>query len=222
MGNKIKPNSLRLGIMRGWQASWFPRQFRFKDSLREDELFRSIINEKIKSAGIDSIRIERTGAQYRITVKVQRPGLVIGRGGRGVEELTKFIERRLRRIRRERGEKSSFSFSLDVEELKRSEISAAVLAQSIAWDLEKRLPFRRTVKRYLEQTIQNREVKGAKIQVAGRLDGGEIARTEHFERGKLPLQTLRADIDYGQATAYTTFGTIGIKTWIYKGEKFKE
>lgn len=222
MGHKIKPHSLRLGITKGWHAAWFPKRFRFHASLEENELLRSLIDEKIKSAGIDAVMIEKTGARYRVTVKVQRPGLVIGRGGRGVEDLTRFLEKRLEELRRRRGETAPIAFSFNVEELKRSEISATVLAQNIAWDFEKRLPFRRTIKKYLDQAFQNREVKGAKIQVAGRLDGGEIARTEHLERGRMPLQTLRADIDFGYATAYTTYGTIGVKVWIYKGEKFKE
>jgi len=211
---------LRLGVIRGWQAGWFPKNFKFRDFLEEDELLRQIIDQKIKPAGIDSILIEKTGRQYRIIVRVQRPGLVIGRGGRGIEELTQLLEDRLARLRMERGAKGVTALSLTVEELKRSDVSAAVVGQNIAWDLEKRMPFRRTVKRYLDQIFQNRDVKGAKIQVAGRLDGGEIARTEHLERGKLPLQTLRADIDYSQKTAHTTYGTIGIKVWIYKGEKF--
>jgi len=134
--------------------------------------------------------------------------------------LTKLLENKIKELRKLKGLPNSISFSLNIEELKRSEISSNVIAQNIAWDLEKRLPFRKTMKKYLEQIMQNRDVKGGKIRMSGRLGGAEIARDEHLEKGNLPLQTLRANIDYGEKTAYTTYGTIGIKVWIYKGEKF--
>ena len=222
MGQKIRPNSLRLGIIKGWSSNWFPKKTRFRDFLEEDVLIRNTIKEKIASAGIDKIMIERTANNYRILIKAQRPGLIIGRGGKGVDELTKLLENRLKKLRKEKGLTEVISLSLNIEELKRSEISAPVVAQNIAWDIEKRMPFRRTIKKYLEQIMQNREVQGAKIQVAGRLGGAEIARTEHLEKGKLPLQTLRANVDYGEVTAFTTYGTIGVKVWIYKGEVFAD
>lgn len=220
MGQKIRPNSLRLGITEGWRAAWFPKKNKFKDSLEEDFLLRKTIKEKIGNAGIDKIIIERTGNNCKIFIKAQRPGLIIGRGGKGVDELSKLLEKKLSELRKKKGLRDAISLSLNIEELKRLEISASVVAQNIAWDLERRMPFRRTIKKYLDQILQNREVQGAKIRVAGRLDGAEIARTEHLERGKLPLQTLRANIDYGEATAFTTYGTVGIKVWIYKGEIF--
>jgi len=220
MGQKIKPNSLRIGINKGWLANWFPKKTNFKNSLEEDVLIREIIKNKIGNAGIDKILIEKAGNNYKILIKAARPGLIIGRGGKGVEELTKLLENRLKKLRREKGLLEPVSLSLNIEELKRQEVSAAVIAQNIAWDLEKRLPYRRTMKKYLDQILQNKEVKGAKIMVKGRLDGAEIARDEHLEKGKLPLQTLRANIDYGTATAFTTYGTIGVKVWIYKGEVF--
>ncbi len=220
MGQKIRPNSLRTGITKGWSANWFPKKFSFKNSLEEDALIRKIIKEKIGNAGIDRISIEKAGNNYRIFIKASRPGLIIGRGGKGVEELTRFLENKLKKLRKEKGILEQISLSLNIEELKRQEISAGVVAQNIAWDLERRLPYRRIIKRYLDQILQNKEVKGAKIMVKGRLDGAEIARDEHLEKGKLPLQTLRANIDYGTANASTTYGTIGIKVWIYKGEIF--
>jgi len=143
---------------------------------------------------------------------------LIGRGGKGIEELTRALEQGLKKIRKGKG---SVGLSVNVEELKRSEISAPYVAQQIAWDIEKRMPYRRTMKKYIEQVIQNKEAKGVKIFLAGRLDGNEIARKEWLSRGSLPLQTLRADIDYGQVTAFTTYGAIGIKVWIYKGEIFE-
>jgi len=220
MGQKIRPNSLRIGIIKGWLANWFPKKTNFKTSLEEDVLIRETIRKKIGNAGIDKILIEKTGNNYKIFIKAARPGLIIGRGGKGIEELTKLLENKLKKLRQEKGISEPISLSLNVEELKRNEVSAAVIAQNIAWDLEKRLPYRRTMKKYLDQIMQNKEVKGAKIMVKGRLDGAEIARDEHLERGKLPLQTLRADIDYGTATAFTTYGTVGVKVWIYKGECF--
>ncbi len=181
-------------------------------------MIRKIVKDKVKLAGIDKIEIEKNNNNYRIFIKVAKPGLVIGRGGKGVDDLRKVIETELIKLFKERKVKTDFSISLNIEELKRNETSAAFIAQSIAWDIEKRMPFRRTIKKYLESAMQNKEVEGAKIKLSGRLDGNEIARREWLAKGKLPLQTLRANIDYGEATAFCTYGTVGIKVWIYKGE----
>lgn len=218
MGQKIRPDSYRLGITRGWNSRWFPKKKNSKENLEEDILIRKIIKEKIKLAGIDKIEIEKSNNNYRIFIKVAKPGLVIGRGGKGVDDLRKTVENELIKLFKERKTKFNFSISLNIEELKRNEVSAAFVAQSIAWDIEKRMPFRRTIKKYLESVMQNREVEGIKIKLSGRLDGGEIARREWLSKGKLPLQTLRANIDYGESTAFCTYGAVGIKVWIYKGE----
>lgn len=223
MGQKIRPNSFRLGITKDWSSRWIPSRGRsFKSLLEEDMLMRKIIEEKVKTAGIDKIDIERTGNKYKIFIRVSRPGLVIGRGGKGIEDLTKLIETSLNKLRKQNNIAEQVILSLNIEELKRFDVSANVSAQNIAWDFEKRMPFRRTIKKHLEGLMQNKNVKGVKIIVSGRLDGAEIARREQVARGQLPLTTLRADIDYGNATAFTTFGTIGIKIWIYKGEVFKK
>lgn len=223
MGQKIRPDSYRLGVIKGWKARWFAKKS-FKNQLEEDVLIRKIIDEKISLAGIVRVEIERSmNNVYKIFIKAARPGLIIGRGGKGIEELSATIEKALKKMLLVRGEKKPVaSLSLNIEELKRTEVSAQYIAQSIAWDTEKRLPFRRTIKKYLEQILQNREAKGAKIMMSGRLGGAEIARREFLAKGKLPLQTLRADIDYGEATAFTTYGTIGIKVWIYKGDVFNK
>lgn len=224
MGHKIRPDSFRTGIIRPWQSRWFFRG-QYKTLLEEDELIRKIINEKIETAGVVAIDIERTAGRTRVNIKAAKPGLIIGRGGKGIEELHEAIKSSLLKLRKKSGiSKSgkSTDVSLNIEELKRSEVSAQFIAKQIAWDLEKRMPFRRTIKKYIEQMMQNREVEGAKIRVGGRLDGAEIARDESLSRGKLPLQTIRANIDYGEATAFTTFGTIGIKVWVYKGNIFKK
>ncbi|HEY5221026.1 MAG TPA: 30S ribosomal protein S3 [Candidatus Paceibacterota bacterium] len=216
MGQKINPNSYRLGISKGWPVRWFLKGG-FGKFLEEDEAIRNTINKRIALAGVAAIEIERTQGNLRVFIRAARPGLIIGRGGKGMEDLNKAIVDALMKVRKTR---SKVALSLNVEELKRSDVSARYIAQQIAWDLEKRIRFRRTMKKYLEQILQNREVKGAKILMKGRLDGNEIARNEHLSKGSLPLQTLRADIDYGTGTAFTTYGTIGIKVWIYKGEVF--
>lgn len=218
MGQKINPNSYRLGITRGWPVRWFMKGA-YPKYLQEDEMIRKIIRERIALAGISEIQIERTQGNLRVFIKAARPGLIIGRGGKGMEDLNKAIAGALRKLRKT---KNPIPLSVTIEELKRSEISSVYVAQQIAWDLERRMPFRRTMKKYLEQIMQNRDVKGGKIAMGGRLDGNEIARRESLSKGALPLQTLRADIDFGRATAKTTYGTIGIRVWIYKGEIFEK
>ncbi len=219
MGQKINPLSFRLGITKNWPVRWFAKGT-YGKFLEEDEAIRRVIREKIGQAGISAVEIERTGENLKIFIKAARPGFIIGRGGKGIEDLNKAIESALKKT--QKSKKLVGGLSVNVEELKRSEISAQYVAQQIAWDLEKRMPFRRTMKKYIENIMQNRDAKGAKVFLAGRLDGNEIARRERLTRGSLPLQTLRADIDFGTATAFTTYGTIGIKVWIYKGEIFKK
>ena len=224
MGQKINPHSYRLGIVKNWPVRWFfagknKKNADYKVYLQEDEAIRKIVHKKVALAGIAALEIERTSNSLKVLIKAARPGFIIGRGGKGIEELTKALEVGLKKLNLQ---KTPIRLSVDVEELKRSEVSAAYLAQQIAWDLEKRIPFRQAMRKHIEYTMQNKEVKGMKVQIAGRLDGAEIARREWKAKGALPLQTLRADIDYGVATAFTTFGTIGIKTWIYRGEIFKK
>ncbi len=210
MGHKIRPDSYRLGITNDWDVKWLSRK-NMAAWLEEDEKVRDIIMKKIGLAGVSKIEIERLSDRYKILIKASRPGLIIGRGGKGIEDLSKAIEKVI---------KSKVGLSLNVEELKRTELSAKVAAQNMAWDIEKRTPFRRVMKKSLESFFQHREVQGAKVQIAGRLNGNEIARTEWLGKGKLPLSTLRANVDYGTATAFCTYGAIGIKVWIYKGEIF--
>jgi small subunit ribosomal protein S3 len=215
MGQKINPFSFRVGVTKPWPVRWFAKGG-FGKFLEEDEAIRNIVNEKVSLAGISAIEIERTPSSLRILIRVARPGFVIGRGGKGVEDLTKAIEKAVTKVR---GKKVT-GISLNIEELKRSEISAQYVGQQMAWDIEKRIGYRRTMKKYLEQVLQNREVKGVKIKMSGRLDGNEISRREWMGKGRLPLHTLRANIDYGEVTAFTTYGAVGIKVWIYKGEIF--
>lgn len=231
MGQKISPTSFRIGLNEPWRSRWYfagnaVKQFKsgnrssrtvYAKLLEEDEAVRKIVRAKLVQAGIASIEIERTAGSLRVFIKAAKPGIIIGRGGKGVEELNKAIERAIQKVRADKG---PVKMSINIEELKRSEISSAYVAQQIAWDLERRMTFRRTIKKYLDLIMQNKEAKGAKILVSGRLDGNEISRREMLKSGALPLQTLRAKIDYGRGTAFCSYGTIGIKVWIYKGQVF--
>ena len=219
MAQKINPNSFRLGITLPWSSRWFyKRPLRY--FLEEDLLIRTLVREKILQAGIASIDIERTSNALRVLVRASRPGLIIGRGGKGIEELKDYIIRSIKKLRLKRKIPGNVVLNLSIEELKRTEVSAAVLAQQVAFDIEKRQPYRRVMKRQLETIMQNREVKGVKIKMAGRLNGAEISRHDFLAKGTMPLQTLRAHIDYAEATAFNSYGTVGIKVWIYKGQVF--
>ena len=231
MGQKINPTSFRISVTKPWPTRWFfpaktggtsVGRYPYAKFLEEDEAIRKVVREKIILAGIAGIEIERTSNNLRVFIKAARPGLVIGQGGKGIEDLTKAIEAKLKKIRGAvlKGKREP-RLSVNVEELKRSEVSAAYVAQQIAWDLEKRMHFRRLMKKQVDQIMQNKSVLGVKIHLSGRLDGAEIARRETLKKGALPLQMLRADIDYGQVTAFMSYGAIGIKVWIYKGEVFE-
>ncbi len=224
MAHKIKPNSFRLGILKNWSSRWFSGSRKNRAQyLEEDLIIRRVINDKIASSGISYIDIERAANAYRVFIKAARPGLIIGRGGKGIEDITKAIVKEMMKMRKREDVNDPIpSISLNVIELSRGEISARVVAQNIAFDLEKRFKFRRTVKKYVDEVMMTRGVKGVKIKVGGRLDGAEISRSESFSSGSLPLTTLRADIDYGEGTARTTYGAIGIKVWVYKGEVFNK
>lgn len=224
MAHKIKPNSFRLGILKNWSSRWFSGSRKNRAQyLEEDLIIRRVINDKIASSGISYIDIERAANAYRVFIKAARPGLIIGRGGKGIEDITKAIVKEMMKVRKRENVNDPIpSINLNVIELSRGEISARVVAQNIAFDLEKRFKFRRTVKKYVDEVMMTRGVKGVKIKVGGRLDGAEISRSESFSSGSLPLTTLRADIDYGEGTARTTYGAIGIKVWVYKGEVFNK
>jgi len=222
MGQKINPTKFRTGITKDWISRWLPKKFKFEHPLQEDFIIRELVQKKIGIAGIDSIIIEKTANNIRVIIRAAKPGLIIGRGGKGIEDLTHELEHAIRAGRIARKIQDVPVLRVSIEEIKRNEISSAIVVQQIATDLERRLPFRRTIKKYLERISQSRDVKGIKIRVSGRLDGSEIARSEQLGFGSLPLQTLRADIDYSQGTAFTTYGTIGIKVWVHKGEIFKE
>ena len=210
MGQKISPTSLRMGINKDWASRWFGGR-KYKDYLKDDLKIRAFLEKKLKNMGIDRIDIERGTDVLNIIIHTSRPGFLIGRGGTGIEELKSAIHQVL---------KKKLTVRLEIQEIKSPELSAKIMAESIVEQTEKRIPYRRLLKQTLAKIMANRQAKGAKIFMGGRLDGAEIARSEHLEEGSLPLQTIRADIDFARSTAHTTYGTIGVKVWIYKGEKF--
>ncbi|MGC8651243.1 MAG: 30S ribosomal protein S3 [Minisyncoccia bacterium] len=208
MAQKINPKSYRLGISEDWSSHWFDMK-NAKKFLEEDYRITQFISQKAKAAKIENIEIERKAKDTKIIIKAARPGLLIGRQGSGIEDLNKGLKKLL---------KTNNKINIAIEEVKHPEISAPIVAQNIAEDIEKRIPYRRALKQHLSKIMQHKEVLGAKVMASGRLDGIEIARDEWLKEGKLPLSTLRANIDYGFTEAHCTYGTVGIKVWIYKGE----
>ncbi len=202
---------MRIKITDTWRSRWFARGKKFAETLKQDNLIRTIVWKKLARSGLVRIDIERLNREINVIIFSTRPGMIIGKGGVGIEELKKQIKQALR-IKTE--------LKITVEESKQINLEAQVWATTLAEQLEKRMPFRRIIKNALEQ-IMDAGAAGVKIAVSGRLGGAEIARTEWLFRGKLPLHTLRANIDFARSTAFTTYGTIGVKVWINKGEVFE-
>jgi len=218
MGQKVHPVVFRLGITQNWKSRWFNKK-KYQEFLKEDYLIRNFLAEKVAKAGLDKIEIERSANSINVIIFVARPGLIIGRGGAGIEELKAGIKSLLHRKLKM---PLKTELRLSVEEVRGSETRAAVVGQGIAEQIEKRIPFRRALKQAIERVARSKDVQGVKIMIKGRLDGNEIARKEWLRKGRIPLQTLRANVDYANVTAYTTYGTIGIKVWVYKKEVFKK
>lgn len=213
MSSKDNPISFRLAINKNWASRWFAKSKKtYREQLKEDSFFRNFIKKRLKTGGISKIVISRLSASIIFDVYAARPGMIIGRGGSGIEELKEIIKKRLI---------SKIDVKINIHEIEKPELNATLVAENIAEAIEKRIPFRRVMKQALEKVVQ-RGAKGVKIALRGRLDGADIARKEWIKKGRLPLQTLRADIDYGEKTAFTTYGTIGIKVWIYRGEFLSE
>ena len=210
MGHKINPTSLRIKITESWKSKWFSKS-NFAKQLKEDVRIREYLELHLKKAGLVRIDIERLNdGTITVIIKTTKPGIIIGKGGAGIEELKKKIKQKL-------GIKQDLK--VNIEEIKDVNLQSLVIANGIAEQLEKRVAFRRLMKQSLEQ-IMNAGAKGAKVAIGGRLNGADIARTEHLSAGKIPLHTLRANIDFARSTAFTTYGTVGIKVWIYKGDVF--
>ena len=215
MTHKVHPLAFRLGYTSDWKSRWFNKK-KYREFLKQDYKLREFIVSKLKQTGIKEIEITRSANSVNIKIHAARPGIIIGRGGAGVQDLKKEIISKIFE-----GQIKGLDIKIDIEEIKKPETHAQVIAQNIAEQLERRRPFRRVIKQTLDKVMQNSEVKGAKISISGRLGGTEMARREWLKEGEMPLQTLRADIDYALVNAYTTYGTIGVKVWVYKGEKFE-
>ncbi|MBS3976367.1 MAG: 30S ribosomal protein S3 [Syntrophomonadaceae bacterium] len=210
MGQKVHPKGLRLGIIKDWDAKWYAGKKEFATLLHEDLKIRKHLKKRLFTAGIAGIEIERTANRVKVTIRTAKPGVVIGRGGAEVESLRKDLEKMTGR-----------QVNLNIIEIKKPEIDAQLVAENIAAQLEKRISFRRAMKQAVTRAMRL-GAEGIRIACAGRLAGAEIARTEWYAEGKVPLHTLRADIDYGFAESNTTYGKIGVKCWIYKGEVLPE
>ncbi|MBI4359298.1 MAG: 30S ribosomal protein S3 [Candidatus Nealsonbacteria bacterium] len=221
MAHKTHPKALRIKGIDDWESKGFYGK-RFPLALEEDFFIRRFLTQKISEAGVDSVKIERFPGKINILVKSARPGLIIGRGGSGAEELKKELRNKLAALqkRQNKGAGKISEIRIEIQEVRNPWTSAPLVGQAVAKQILRRLPFRRVLKQTLDNIMEGQEIKGAKIQVAGRLDGAEIARREWLKRGRLPRQTLRADIDYAETQAFCPYGTIGIKVWLYKGEKF--
>ncbi len=209
MGQKVSPVGFRIGVIRDWDARWFASK-NYKELLHEDLEVRKYIQKKLESASISKVEVERAANNLRINIHTAKPGMVIGRGGTGVEELRKQLETM-----------TDKKVHLNIIEIKKPELDAFLVAESVASQLERRIAFRRAMKQAVFRTMRN-GAKGVKIACSGRLGGSEMARDESYHEGTVPLQTLRADIDYGFVEAKTTYGRIGVKVWIYKGQILPE
>ncbi|HUD08850.1 MAG TPA: 30S ribosomal protein S3 [Candidatus Saccharimonadales bacterium] len=212
MGHKVNPQGVRLGITSDWKSRWFSKKD-FPSQLKEDVKIRERIFKQLKNAAVGGVEVERSVGSIKIIIKTARPGVIIGRGGTGVEDIKKMIKD-------EFFKQKKLNLKVEVEEIKNMEENAMVIAQSVAEQLEKRMPFRRVLKTTLERMMENKRINGIKIEISGRLGGADMSRREWSAKGNLPLHTLRADIDFAKVTARTTFGVIGVKVWVNRGEKF--
>lgn len=206
MGQKINPHGLRVGVIKDWDSRWFAKKSVFGDTLVEDYNLRKVLKKQLNAAGVPKIEIERDASKVRVHIHCAKPGMVIGKGGSEIEKLRLQCEKMLKK-----------PVVVNIVEVKQPDLNAQLVAENIAQQLEKRISFRRAMKLCIGRCMRL-GAKGIKTQVSGRLGGAEIARTEQYHDGTIPLQTIRADIDYGFAEADTTYGKIGVKVWLYKGE----
>lgn len=204
---------MRLALNKSWDSKWFARKD-YRRLLRQDVEIREFVRRQLKDAGLSHIEIERSANTITISIFTSKPGVVIGRGGQAAEQLKRQLKERLMG-------KAKLALKLNVQEVDKPDLNAQIVARSMIDQLERRLPFRRILKQTVSQ-VMRAGAKGVRVQVSGRLNGAEIARTEHLSQGSIPLQTLRADIDYARGGAHTTYGSIGVKVWIYKGDVFRQ
>lgn len=206
MGQKVNPHGFRVGVIKNWDSRWFANDNVFGDTLVEDYNLRKYLKKTLASAGVPKIEIERTASRIRLNIHCAKPGIVIGRNGSEIEKLRANCEKMLGK-----------TVNINIVEVKNPDVNATLVAENVAEQLEKRVSFRRAMKMAISRAMKS-GAKGIKIMVSGRLGGAEIARSEQYHEGTIPLQTIRADIDYGFAEAATTYGRLGVKVWIYKGE----
>ena len=219
MTHQVHPYSHRLGILRDWKSRWFsndPKQYRA--FMKADVKIREYLAKRLRGFYVSEVVIERNAAVFRIVVKTSRPGLIIGRSGEGATKLKNDVQKQLNKLNLE----ESPELKIDIEEVRSPESNAAIVGYMVAEGLEKRMPFRRVLKQTVDKVMANRDVKGVRIYVSGRLGGAEMARNEQIKKGRIPLQTFRADIDFAREKAYLPYGVIGIKVWIYKGDIFED
>ncbi len=219
MTHTVHPYAHRLGIIRDWKSRWFAKSpSEYRTNVIVDSMVRRFLKKRLRGMFVTSVEIERAQNALRVLIKTSRPGLVIGRGGEGSTKLTKEIEKVIQKVRGA----PKMSVRLDIEEVRSPESQAPVVAYMVAEGLEKRQTFRRVLKQTVEKVMANRDVQGVRISIGGRLGGAEMSRTEEIKRGRVPLQTLRADIDFAREQAYLPYGVIGVKVWIYRGDIFAD
>lgn len=219
MSHSVHPYSHRLGVIRDWKSRWIARDKNYRTALKVDLIIRQFLKKELRAFYLSDIQIERNQKSLRVIIRTSRPGMIIGRSGDGA---TKLRDKILALLKSKKIDLVGQEFKLDIEEVRNPESDAAIVAMMVAEGLEKRLPFRRVLKQTLEKVIASKEVKGAKIKLSGRLGGAEMARREDLKKGQIPLQTLRADIDFAREKAHMTYGDIGIKVWIYRGQIFSK
>lgn len=217
MTHVVHPYAHRLGIIRDWKSRWFGVGPQYKKFLKEDVILREYFAKRLRGLFVSSFEIERSNRKLRLIITTARPGMLIGRQGEGALRLKEEVKK----VMQKEGIPSD-GLQIDILEVRSPEANAAVVAQMIVEGLERRMPFRRVLKQTAEKVIASRDVKGVRIAISGRLGGAEMSRKEQIKKGMLPLQTLRADVDFSRATAHLSYGTIGVKVWIYKGDIFKE
>jgi small subunit ribosomal protein S3 len=218
MSHHVHPYAHRLGTLRDWKSRWFADDGQYQEYLKGDTLLRDFLVKRLRGMHVADIEMERNDKMWKVVVKTARPGLIIGRSGEGAVKLRSDVVSRLARWKI----KTPKEFRIEVEEVRNPESNAAIVGQMVAEGLEKRMPFKRVMKQMLEKVMANRDVKGARIEVSGRLGGADMSRKEHVKAGNIPLQTIRADVDFAREKAYLPYGIIGIQVWIYKGEVFAE
>lgn len=217
MSHTVHPYSHRLGILRDWKSRWFGDGKKYRQNLKADTLIRKFVFDRLEGMYVASVEIERNKENFRIIIQSSRPGLIIGRSGEGADSLRKDVEKFMRKNKLQ---EEGVELKIDIEEVKSPESNAMIVALQVKEMLEKRMAFRRVMKQTVEKVMANRDTKGVRIRIAGRLNGADMARTEELMKGRVPLQTFRADIDFANVRAKIPQGDLGVKIWIYKGEVF--